>query len=232
MEKLIEALKDFGMSEYESKVLLTLIAKGELTAKEIADFSGVPRTSVYEVVRALTERGIVEASGKPLKFRSIESRDLMKLFSRKLQENMDILRKELPTIEDKGIKVEEKIKFYTGDLALNALEECVESSREKIIAAAPHLDEQMKEMLKNARCKVVIIAGNVRKGDLKSADTLLLKVKPDKPSVYHGMLLFDESKVAIYLKQEGNLRLLLGSGSFAEFYKLFLHSFVKDKIKK
>jgi len=64
VEKLIEALKDFGLSEYEAKVLLTLIAKGELTAKEISEFSGVPRTSVYEVVRSLTNKGLVIASGK------------------------------------------------------------------------------------------------------------------------------------------------------------------------
>ena len=41
MIKLIDALKSVGLSEYEARVLLALIAKGELTAREIAEYSGV-----------------------------------------------------------------------------------------------------------------------------------------------------------------------------------------------
>lgn len=233
MDKLVEALKDFGLSDYESKVLLTLLAKGELSAAEIATYSGVPRTSVYEVVRSLTFKGVVEeAGGKPMKFRSIRSEDLMTLFSRRLKENVDFLKKELPAIEE-GEKKEETVKLYTGDVAYNVLRECVEKCQKEIIVASASLDQQMVEVIKDAHCKVVVIAPNI--GDVQDnrvSEKLQLDVESTQVSVYHGMFLLDERKVAIYLKQGNNLRLMMGSGSFAEFYKMFLHSFIRQKVKE
>ena len=231
MKKLIEAFRDFGLSEYEARVLLTLLAKGELTAKEISQLSGVPRTSVYEVVRNLTEKGIVEGSGKPMKFKSISSEELVNLFSRKIRENMDFLKKELPSIEE--TKREEIVKFYSGDVAFSTLKECVDNSTDEIILAASYLDPQIAEIVKGARCRVMVIAPNIDEFDDLglSGSKLQLDTKLRSINVYHGMFLFDEREVAIYLRQGNNLRMMLGSGSFAEFYKIFLQSFVKQKIK-
>ncbi|MFP3908240.1 MAG: TrmB family transcriptional regulator [Archaeoglobaceae archaeon] len=233
MDKLVEALKDFGLSDYESKVLLTLLAKGELSAAEIASYSGVPRTSVYEVVKSLTSKGVVEeAGGKPMKFKSIRSEDLMALFSRRLKENVDFLKKELPTIEE-GEKREEVVKLYTGDVAYNVLRECVEKCQKEIIVASASLDQRIIEVIEGANCKVVVIAPNV--GDFQDeniSERLQMDVELTQVGVYHGMFLLDEEKVAIYLKQGDNLRLMMGSGSFAEFYKMFLHSFIRQKVKE
>lgn len=233
MDKLVEALKDFGLSDYESKVLLTLLAKGELTAAEIATYSRVPRTSVYEVVKSLTSKGLVEeAGGKPMKFRSIRSEDLMTLFSRRLKENVDFLKKELPAIEEDE-KKEEVVKLYSGEVAYNVLRECVDKCQKEIIIASANLDEQMVEVIKDADCKVVVIAPNVSEFQDKSiSEKLQMDVEFTRMSVYHGMFLLDEDRVAIYLKQDDNLRLMIGSGSFAEFYKMFLHSFIKQKVKE
>ncbi len=234
MDKLVEALKDFGLSDYESKVLLTLLAKGELSAAEIASYSGVPRTSVYEVVKSLTSKGVVEeAGGKPMKFKSIRSDDLMTLFSRRLKENVDFLKKELPAIEE-GEKREEVVKLYSGDVAYNVLKECVENCQKEIIVASAYLDQQMVDVIKDVDCKVVVIAPNV--GEIQnesiSAEKLQMDVELTQVGVYHGMFLLDGEKVAIYLKQGNNLRLMMGSGSFAEFYKMFMHSFIRQKVKE
>jgi len=229
VKKLVEAFRDFGLSEYEARVLLTLLAKGELTAKEISQFSGVPRTSVYEVMRSLTEKGIVEAGGKPMKFKSISSEELVNLFSRKIRENMDFLKKELPSIEE-STKREEVVKFYSGDVAYSVLRECIENSKDEIIIAAPCLDPQIVRMLRDAKCSVTVISPNADEFDLKTANILKLHTKVKNLNVYHGMLLFDGNKVAIYLRQDENLRMMLGSGSFAEFYKMFVQSFVRQKI--
>ena len=59
MMELVEVLKYFGLSKYEAKALLTLLSKGELTAKDIAELSGIPRTSVYDVMNLLESKGLV-----------------------------------------------------------------------------------------------------------------------------------------------------------------------------
>jgi sugar-specific transcriptional regulator TrmB len=227
VEKLIEALKDFGLSEYEAKVLLTLIAKGELTAKEISEFSGVPRTSVYEVVRSLTNKGLVIASGKPLKFRALPANELMRLFSRRLQDNIELLKKELPNIEKGGTKREEVVKVYTGEMAINALRECIEEAEKEIIVATTSLDERIKELLKDARCRVVVMAPNAE--SLPNATFYQMDVNVG--SIKHGMLLIDGIKVAIYLTQSETMWLMMGSGGFAEFYREFLNTFIKQKLR-
>lgn len=229
MEKLIEALRDFGLSEYEAKVLLTLIAKGELTAKEISEFSGVPRTSVYEVVRSLTGKGLVMASGKPLKFRALPAQELMTLFSRKLQNNIEFLKKELPNIEKRGTKREEIVKVYTGEMAINALRECIEKAKKEIIVATTYLDESIKELLKDTKCKVVVMAPKLV--DVSEIPATFYQLDIDVGNVCHGMVLIDGEQVAVYLMQNGTMWLMLGSGGFADFYKEFLNSFIRQNVK-
>jgi len=214
----VGALRSFGLGEYEARVLIALIAEGELTAKEIAELSGVPRTSVYEVVKGLMNRGLVQGSGKPMKFKALPFDELMRLFSRKLRESIEFLRRELPSVE--SARREEVVRIYTGEVALNALKETIEAAKREIIVATSYFDTTMKKLLANADCKVTIMAPNV--GNLK------LSVK-DIKGVYHGMLLVDD-KAAIYLQQRESLWLMIGSGNFARFYREFLEAFIKQKL--
>ena len=97
--KLVETLKSFGLSEYEARAMLTLISKGELTAKEIAEHSRIPRTSVYDVMASLLNKGLVESYGKPLKFKALKVSDIISILSKKVEDGLNLLKKELPAIE-------------------------------------------------------------------------------------------------------------------------------------
>ncbi len=217
MEKLVCALRSFGLGEYEARILIALIAEGELTAKEIAELSAVPRTSVYEVVRGLMAKGLVQGSGKPMKFKTLPSDELMRLFSRKLRENIEFLKRELPRVESS--RREEVVNIYTGEVALNALKEAIEAAKREIIVATSYLNTTIKELLASADCRVKIMAPNV--GNLK------FDVRGIE-GVCHGMILIDD-EAAIYLQQRENMWLMMGSGNFARFYREFLEAFIKQK---
>lgn len=45
------ALKEFGLSENETKVYLALTKTGESTAQNIAKNAGLPRTTTYHLLR-------------------------------------------------------------------------------------------------------------------------------------------------------------------------------------
>ncbi len=66
--KLILKLMELGFTEYESKVYITLLTKGPLYASELSLHSGVPRTKIYEAIKALMKKQLVEAYGSPKKF--------------------------------------------------------------------------------------------------------------------------------------------------------------------
>lgn len=49
---------DFG--EYEIEAYLAVLDHGELTASEIAERTSIPQPRVYDTVRKLSDRGMVE----------------------------------------------------------------------------------------------------------------------------------------------------------------------------
>ena len=57
--RVVELLRFFGLSNYEAKVYGFLLSKGESSASEIAENTGIPRTKVYSVIRSLQRKGLV-----------------------------------------------------------------------------------------------------------------------------------------------------------------------------
>ena len=73
LSKMAEKLKEIGLTEYEAKVYLTLLTKGSLQGGELALSSGVPRTKVYEAVKGLIKKGLIEAYGRPRRFSAVSN---------------------------------------------------------------------------------------------------------------------------------------------------------------
>ncbi|MFB6161893.1 MAG: HTH-type sugar sensing transcriptional regulator TrmB [Halococcoides sp.] len=62
---------DFG--EYEAAAYLTILEHGELTASDIADHTDIPQPRVYDTVRNLSDRGLVEVNeSRPMKVLAID----------------------------------------------------------------------------------------------------------------------------------------------------------------
>ncbi len=222
MKKMIEALKTFGLSEYEAKVLLALIAKGELTAKEVAEFSGVPRTSVYDVIKSLMAKGLVEAYGKPMKFKALNSDELMRIFSKKVEENLRYLREELPTIEK--AKTEE-VNIYRGDLAIDKISELLKGAK-SVTVVASYVPEEIAYILKELNADVKVCASNVE--DFEGMGRVF-KIKVRTKSK-HGIIVVDGRTVVIFFKN-GQMFAIVGSGEgFVEFYKMFVESLLNSEI--
>ena len=59
----LKNLTEFGLSEKEAKIYVSLLELGEATAFEISSHSGINRSSTYVVLEALRRRGLVGLSG-------------------------------------------------------------------------------------------------------------------------------------------------------------------------
>lgn len=55
----IEALKEFGLTEYESRIYSTLLKDHPLNGNVIANLSGVPGPKVYEALRKMNNQGLI-----------------------------------------------------------------------------------------------------------------------------------------------------------------------------
>ena len=222
--KLVEVLKYFGLSEYEAKALLTLLSKGELTAKDIAELSGIPRTSVYDVMNLLESKGLVESYGKPLRFRAIEADEIAKIISGIVLDRLDLLKKELSRLRG-GASGD--VRVYKGEAMLNILRAMVSEARE-ILALLSYITGDMAKILNSAKCRLIVVSSNASrvKGEcyeFPRKEKLLEKVK----GLCHGTLIFDD-KAAMVVFMNG---ITLSIVSYDERLVLFLKMLVNSLIE-
>lgn len=107
-------LKEFGLSENESKVYLTLLKTGTSTANRIAELTGMKRSTTYDTLRLLTAKGIASTFVKDKKnyFESAQPSKLIEL----LKEKQEIIEKIIPELEEiqGAIPKRSTISFFEG----------------------------------------------------------------------------------------------------------------------
>lgn len=70
------SLEEFGLSQYEAQAYVTLIAKGTITASDLAFYSVIPRTKVYPTLLKLENKKLVITSkSKPMMCTAIAPED-------------------------------------------------------------------------------------------------------------------------------------------------------------
>lgn len=57
------ALREIGLTEYESQAYLALVKRGELTAGKVSESTSIPYSKVYSVLYSLEQKGWVEIKG-------------------------------------------------------------------------------------------------------------------------------------------------------------------------
>ena len=71
-EQFEQELMRFGLSKYESKVLIALLVHGPQTASRVVKLSGIPQPRIYDVFSSLSRKGFVEStSGRKKLYRAI-----------------------------------------------------------------------------------------------------------------------------------------------------------------
>lgn len=59
-ESLRREFEDLGLSSYEARMLLALLAAGSASTPQLGSASGIPRTSAYQVLQSLAAKRLVE----------------------------------------------------------------------------------------------------------------------------------------------------------------------------
>src|SRR5260370_23289855 len=68
-EKTRKAMKEFGMTEYEGKVYVSLVESGTQAASELSRTASIPYSKIYEILGNLERKGWVETEqGRPSKY--------------------------------------------------------------------------------------------------------------------------------------------------------------------
>lgn len=113
--ELFEALRDFGLSEYETRVYNTLILNGCSKVGKISKISKVPQSKIYGVLEELVEKELVEVfDGRPKEFRAVLPRLALKNLLKKKEEHLKILKSRINFITKALVPLENNEEFLEG----------------------------------------------------------------------------------------------------------------------
>src|SRR3989338_375353 len=129
-----EALKDFGLTEKEIKVYLALLRKGQITVNEIAVSTGLNRTSTYDILQNLVERGIashvIKAGVKY--FEAADPQTFLFALDEK-REKLNSVIEELQTIR-KTITEKPKVEMFEGKEGIKSMMDDIIRTKQPVVA--------------------------------------------------------------------------------------------------
>lgn len=225
MEKILERLKDAGLTGNEAKVYYELLKRGEIVANNIAKNIGLDRTLTYTILNNLIDKGQVSYIIKEKKkfFSATDPENLLNSIKKKEAIIKDLIP-ELRTIKTFD-KPEQEIKIFEGkdgfrnlvNLALKEKEFCAFGATGWGYYAFYEMPRVAKEIAKK-KIKVRLIGDKkFRKTEafnIKGFKSKYLDVKSKSPTSIFG------DYVTIHLTtKEKPFIILIKNKDIAETYK-------------
>ncbi len=144
-EKVIKGLLDFGLTRDEAEAYFFLLRAGPRAAGDLARKLRINRMKAYRILKALGERGIVEAIiGRPVKFAAIPVEEMSNQLIE--EEKVKILRLE---------KNRKEIVEYWKNIESRV--EALEEPRFRILQSRKQIYEFLLQMFKRAKAKIRIM---------------------------------------------------------------------------
>ncbi len=104
---LIEALKTLGLTEYEAKVYSALVLFDRTEVKQIYEFLDAPKPSVYQSLKTLTDKGLVQVvNAKPAIYRAMPPKIAVKHMAEIHRKAEDTALLELESLENSRVEQE------------------------------------------------------------------------------------------------------------------------------
>jgi len=182
----VSLLQDLGLKEYEARCFLVLTQLSTGTAKEISELSEVPRTRVYDAVRVLESRGLVEVQhATPKQFRAVSTEEATATLRQQFDTQIDTLQSQIEALDlqpeaDDSDRMQEvwALSDHDGiESRTHTLLEEAESEIVLLVVEEELLTEALYERLHDAvdRGADVIVGGET--------DAIIAKLDTEMPSV-------------------------------------------------
>ena len=170
-DQAIELLQQLGLKEYEAKSFVALARRQRGTAKDISETSEVPRTRVYDAIRVLESKGLVETQhSNPQVFRAVSIDEAVNTLQSEYAERTESLRSALsglePTDEGDSTEATHEVWSISGDQGITSrTRQLIEGATKELILVVGHesiFTDQLAEQLQSAQKRDVnVIIGTV-----------------------------------------------------------------------
>ncbi len=210
---IITELKEYGFSEKESKVYVAVLALGEATVNQIAEKSDLIRTTTYDLLKSLKEKGFVSSitKNKVIFFEACNPNKLIET----LEEKKSKISKLIPTLSKlrEEIPIKPKIEFYEGvngvktifDEILRAKKPlCAYSNNKTMLNLVPYFGPNFIKKRAELKIPIRIISE-------KSSTTTHLLVEKDKKELRETKILDDLKNIPMNIYIFGDSVAILSS---------------------
>lgn len=137
MEQIQAQLQEFGLSNTEAKIYLSLLGLGKSQAGNITKKSNVNRTNVYDALERLIEKGLVSyIAENNIKFFEAVNPDRLKEIIEEKQSNLTNLIKELKSRYSNKKKEEDAVIFRDKKGIKSVFEDILNEKQELLVYGA------------------------------------------------------------------------------------------------
>jgi sugar-specific transcriptional regulator TrmB len=208
------ALRELGLTEYETRAYLTLITYGVLTASQVSENAIVPYSKIYDVLVSLEKKGWIESkSGRPSRYYPKPPLEALEAVKLRLESTIkdceqQVLSELQPIYEKKEVRERPDIWIIRGEFnVLAKLQEILSKTKIELMIAAPIISDALAATftpalvhLKNVGVKTMIMT-------TKTTDNKLLRASEAaevriRDQMFGGGIISDEREVLLILGEE------------------------------
>ncbi|WP_227378404.1 TrmB family transcriptional regulator [Haladaptatus halobius] len=149
----IELLQQLGLKEYEARCFVALARLPKGTAKDISETSEVPRTRVYDAIRVLETKGLVEIQhSNPQQFRAVPIEEAAETLRQEYESRTDTLVETIADLEQGQTTSDEEISHEVWALSgvtsvANRTQQLIDAADKEIVLIIGHEDVITDELV-------------------------------------------------------------------------------------
>jgi HTH-type transcriptional regulator, sugar sensing transcriptional regulator len=210
-------MESLGLTSYETKVYLSLLETGSMTASNISKKSGVPYSKIYEVLNSLEDKGWLEIdSSRPQKFfpkSPLTALEAMRMrIENDIRGNENLIVGELmPIYQKSGVREKPEIWVVRGIYNIAAkVGEIIQTCQHELLIALPQVAENiakpvqpMLRMLHERGVRITVLASEETSTDTVRAISRIAEVRL-KNNMFGGGVIGDSKQVMILLAEGRN----------------------------
>ena len=152
--KVEKALREIGLTEYESLAYLELVRSGELTAERISRSTSIPYSKVYSVLDNLERKGWVEIrGGRPRLYYPRAPVEALRSERLRQESRFDQFEEQVvselqPIYEQRDIREKPEIWIVRGEVNIvSSINEIVGKARRELMVALPRIPVEFIQLI-------------------------------------------------------------------------------------
>ena len=151
-EKARTALREIGLTEYETRAYLCLLERGATTASQISDSTDVPYSKIYEVLNSLEKKSWIETgSGRPRRYYPKPPVEALEATRLRLENTVKTWQRSVvdelqPLYDKREIREKPDLWILRGEFdAIAKLKDLISNAQTELMVAVPPLTKPLLE---------------------------------------------------------------------------------------